>query len=226
MEVDHLSKPFDWRAQNARSLEPTIDALCKDYRDYLRGDNTDYRFRVARQLHDKPAFKRQVEAMLLAGFSSEECAAKFKIGPEIVDTYKQLFFDLDTKNSEAECLEAVMNDPSYSGDQFKVVARLLGREALMFTLGYKTNITKESSDNIRRRLEYALLLQCARIELIDPEEDQQFKIILKAIETLGKLESTKADAALSNVQQILSTISDKLTVYQGKPKRSREDLGI
>ncbi len=226
MSKSYLFKPFNWREINAKNYdEKPKDALCRRYRNFLEGvKDDDEEILLVRKLRINHHYKNQLEAMLLAGLSMKDCASKFGLPINIIKLYKQLFFDIDNKHSEVEFSDAALNDPSAEGSRLKICARRYGKEALLHCLGYRipipTKVIKELSDKVS----FSLLTRCAEIELVNPNNIDACKLILKTIETYIKFEAAKEGNINTEVQEIFKQLNKLAEAGTNLKYRNYKDL--
>ena len=222
-----LFKPFDWRRINAANKdEEPADDYCKRLREFLLEGKEDREIQNVRRMHKTPFIKDQMESMLLTGMSEDECAEKFGIDRTSVRLYKKLFFDIDLKKSEVERASAVDGARTLKERSVKSIAVRFGKDPLLFFLGHKVKVKAHTIEELKTRLEFALLARCAEIETINPNSEKATKFVINAINTYIKLESIKKDTTSDEVQSALKRIMDLLGNESKKTKRSREDIGL
>jgi hypothetical protein len=220
MREHHLLKSFNWREQ-ACTRNEIVDEYCERF---CKDEKDDEVINLIRLFNSNKEYRAQIEAMLLAGMSNEECAAIFDVTAEVIEWYKKIYYDVDVKNSPIEILEAATKDRTENGRRYKTYARRYGKEMLLFMLGYNTEENKEAKDKAVARVSTSLLSRCLPIDITPHTNDKAMQFMFKALDSYLKLEAAREETTISDLTTVLADISKSLEKHKPISRKALKDL--
>ena len=153
---------------------------------------------IAFAIHDDSVQKEILEALLLSGCPEDEMKSAFNISPESVAIYKELFFDPAKFRTGLEKISYLENYPDEFGKSLKQRAADLGYSYVLFVYANKVPRTSEQKALVEKmfmssaykamNMNYMSMNAATMNKAIE-----HGKLMLKAFETLTKLESAGTD---------------------------------
>jgi hypothetical protein len=141
-----IAPPIDRLEAKARKVRQDIDtqeAGYKDeyteamrfYYDYLTQNgeqDTPEQYQYTFAMREDPVMREIIEALLLSNADPEDVEKIFEVQPEMLATYKELFFETDNFISKLDVISYLENYPQDAGRALKVRAHSLGPEFIYF----------------------------------------------------------------------------------------------
>ena len=153
---------------------------------------------IAFAIHEDSVQKEILEALLLSGCPEEEMKDAFNISPESVAIYKELFFDPAKFKTGLERISYLENYPDEFGKSLKQRAADLGYAYVLFVYANKVPRTAEQKALVQKmfmssaykamNMNYMSMNAASMNKAIE-----HGKLMLKAFETLTKLEASGTD---------------------------------
>lgn len=216
--MDSVSKQVEKDYANKKQSGKYTDAM-QSYYNYLKG--TPYK---PAQIHKDSFQKEIVQALLISGALATDINMAFGISEQVLEDYKELFFDTTKLETHLDKLSYVTNYPDRFGKELKIRALNLGPSFIYFKYA---NIVPQTP--VQRELVKKMFLSSAYRAMeanytsmtsdISKSAIEYAKIMLKAYDSIEKLMKDDTPVEMSSVKVLLtrdSVLAKMLDIPEGE----------